>query len=113
MSTATWRLGDAVGFGYDDPPNPLFNRVIGLGVLGPATDDALAEAIKPWAGRFRSRVPASELDRHAYELTGTAVGAASARARSLAVTTVAIRKPAARTARRRIPTYGSIASARF
>jgi len=55
-STATWRVGDAVGFGYDDPPNPLFNRVIGLGVLGPATDEALAEAIKPWVGAGRTFV---------------------------------------------------------
>ena len=40
-SMATWRLDGAVGFRFDDPPNPLFNRVVGLGVLGPATGEAL------------------------------------------------------------------------
>jgi hypothetical protein len=59
---ATWRLDGAVGFRFDDPPNPLFNRVIGLGVLGPATGEALDEAIDAWVGTGRTFVIHASVD---------------------------------------------------
>jgi hypothetical protein len=59
---ATWRVDRAVGFGHDDPAIPLFNRVVGLGVLSPATADAVDEAIDVWAGTGRTFVVHASAD---------------------------------------------------
>src|SRR5262249_22549969 len=62
------RLGGGVGFGYAAPPITLFNRVIGLGVLAPATSDALDEAIGAWAGTGRTFVVHASHDNASAEL---------------------------------------------
>ncbi len=51
-----WRIDDAVGFMFDAPPNPIFNRVHGLGVLAPATASTVAIAVAPWDGTGRTYV---------------------------------------------------------
>jgi hypothetical protein len=52
----TWRIGDAVGFGVDVEPHALFNRVIGLGALAPATAETLDGTLAPWQATGRQTI---------------------------------------------------------
>jgi hypothetical protein len=55
-SIGTWRVENGVGFRFDSPPNPFFNRFHGLGVLTQADAETLARAVAPWAGDGRTFV---------------------------------------------------------
>lgn len=53
-SVRSWRVDGAVGFMFDNPPNPFFNRFHGLGILAPATAPGVDAAIAPWQGTGRT-----------------------------------------------------------
>ena len=55
-SMRSWHVDAAVGFMFDVPPNPFFNRFHGFGVLCPATGSMLDAAVAPWQGTGRTYI---------------------------------------------------------